>query len=899
MNRAYPWCAAGALVATALALAGCSSGDNPVLSSGVVGPDAANRGMLIPPDAAPLEVQVGSDARDAGADTTIANDASENDAPVINGSGYDGAGYDGAYDAGPVVDVALPPIVTVTILWPTAGSPDGGADDGGAQIPVISNNSRFAPKVSVVVQNRGGDPTTEALGKVTAKVIEPKSQGIAASVQLNQVQYIGAPDSGSKTYIFSDTPINIGAVSAGFFTLEVDAPTLGGTTGIGTVPIYIDRGPVVTVLQPADNACAKGSLIVTAVISDAQAGIASVTFSVGQHDLDPASISSSSGLYTVTIDFGSFDPPLDGQQQLTITAVNGNNVPTVQVLNFMVDNTGPSITPSAPANTPTTIIGGITTLSVSVRDQGCSSVMPDSVVAVVANGGIHFDVVLKKGDGDTYQNIFDTSLLPPYTLFPSISFRAQDLLGNQSSIGYLVGLDNTPPIIDLDPPATFRLFRKSDGKCSWPFDPVGPDAIDDGAMVTQLFDIRARIEDQGNTPLTGYADYVPISMVNPATVKVLILDDTSRPLVVDTSNPPDGICDDINPELIPSVSPQSSQEAQLLDMVTLPAGGAGDFTPEPGSSCAGADGNPPNPLCITTYSEPKNKYMTYSLDYNDAHQPAIWTVPPLDTGSDLKCAGRQFDASNNLKDGWACIAAVASDFAGNKQVSRPIRVCVTATPGSTACEPAAVGGATITSVTLPATGAGQVSVVTSAPMLDAAGSPIQVGDGVVLSNIGPLAIARIGGTHPVTSIDSTGTSFTFDDLSIAPVALSIDNGDGKDPTPVGMVGLVLQEGVAPHVVTTASTTLAGQTPPPASILILLSNFAVEGKSKWTATNIQPDGFDLLAGPAELSGTAIPASRLPDCTGTVIKQASGAAPAVDATKPCKPWASFPPFEGLEI
>jgi len=99
MNRAYPWCAAGALVATALALAGCSSGDNPVLSSGVVGPDAANRGMLIPPDAAPLEVQVGSDARDAGADTTIANDASENDAPVINGSGYDGAGYDGAYDA--------------------------------------------------------------------------------------------------------------------------------------------------------------------------------------------------------------------------------------------------------------------------------------------------------------------------------------------------------------------------------------------------------------------------------------------------------------------------------------------------------------------------------------------------------------------------------------------------------------------------------------------------------------------------------------------------------------------------------------------------------------------------------------------------------------------------------
>jgi hypothetical protein len=94
--------------------------------------------------------------------------------------------------------------------------------------------------------------------------------------------------------------------------------------------------------------------------------------------------------------------------------------------------------------------------------------------------------------------------------------------------------------------------------------------------------------------------------VDPSTVKVLILDDTSLPLVVDTSDPPDGICDDINPDLMPSVAPQSSKEAQLIDMASMPANcGNGDFTHQPGSFCSGSDASSPDPLCITTYSKLK------------------------------------------------------------------------------------------------------------------------------------------------------------------------------------------------------------------------------------------------------------------------------------------------------
>jgi hypothetical protein len=225
---------------------------------------------------------------------------------------------------------------------------------------------------------------------------------------------------------------------------------------------------------------------------------------------------------------------------------------------------------------------------------------------------------------------------------------------------------------------------------------VGPDAIDDRSVVTQLFDIRARIEDEGNSPLTGTSDFIPISGVEASTVKLLILDDTSRPLVVDTSDPPDGICDAVNPDLVPTTVPQSAKDAQLLGMVPLsPNAGSGDFSPMTGVACSGNEASP-KLLCDTTYNAAKGRGMTYSLGYA-GNLPSIWTIAPIVTDG-LQCAGRQFDSSNNLKDGWACVAVVASDGLGNKQVSRPIRICVEAGLNSVACDVASVPSCTGTAV---------------------------------------------------------------------------------------------------------------------------------------------------------------------------------------------------------
>ena len=221
-----------------------------------------------------------------------------------------------------------------------------------------------------------------------------------------------------------------------------------------------------------------------------------------------------------------------------------------------------------------TIIGSVITISAVVTDP--AHVLDSSVVAVVAHGGESFTVKLDPDPAmaGRYSHQFDTRLFDIHDLYPTVSFRASDLLGNESSIGYTVALDNTPPLADLDPPSHLRVRVKSASiwSCSWEFDPLGSDAVDDGEKTAQIFDVRARVEDRGNTPVSGGADIIPISLVDPARVELLVLDDTTQPLVVDSDG--DGVCDKINPLLVPTTTPMSSKDALLVNLVPIALGRA-------------------------------------------------------------------------------------------------------------------------------------------------------------------------------------------------------------------------------------------------------------------------------------------------------------------------------------
>jgi len=741
-------------LAALLLVAGCG-GDAPQgpAPPALRGDDAAVSRTVRVDGAVDRAEEVGT-ATNAGVDaaTSVGLDVGPDVPTKIDGS--DDASGDAAWD---VVDPSsLLPSITVTVDPASLAPPrDGGAGDA------LIAPSSYGPKptITVTVVSHSGNFQADDVSSVTAVLNDPATGAAVSSVQPAKSDTEASPESNVTRFIFSDVPLDLTKVPTGVYDLVVTATTVGGVSATTHVTLSVDSGPVVVVVSPAEGGFYRGSAPVEVKVTQPTYAITLVTMAIGQGDA-VALMQTSPGVYKGNIDFNSFVPPLEGDQLVTFRAYDENGTETKVARRFVSDDTGPSMSDMSPGLGA--MIGGVITIKATVSDP--AGVDPSSVVAVVGNGDRTFAVslVLPTTGGNTYSNLFDTTKLPSYALFPTISFRARDVLGNESTVSFELSLDNTPPTIDLDPPM-MRMVN-GDGKCSWPFDPVGPDAVDDGSLVTQLFDVRVLAEDNGNVPLTGTPDFVPIGGVDQGRVQLLILSNTSRPLVVDTSDPPDTFCDDINPDLVPTTKPNTDKDAQVVNMVPLGPRKGADFTPEPNAPCPSTPGPPspaspgPGSFCGTTVNSSKALYdgggnphsdsMTEVLGYA-GNLPSVYTIGPI-VGDGLQCAGRQFDASNNLKDGWACLAVVASDTLGNKQVSRPIRICVVATLSSTAC-----------SDFKPLAG-----IVLSDPVEIQTSDPLVVGttalaenDEVIVSGV--LGLGGLNRRWKVKPLDDTGTHFAL------------------------------------------------------------------------------------------------------------------------------------------
>jgi hypothetical protein len=533
---------------------------------------------------------------------------------------------------------------------------------------------RFTPSVNVLIDSAGASQG-DTVSEVTATVTKMGAKMSAASAKLNETKNDQAPGSTVAVHQFTDTPVDISKLEGGNYELKVAVKTVGNLTADATVTFMVDSGPIIRIDRPVENQYYRESATVDVTVTDPLFGVEAVSMWLGQTQLMVSGpMGPTMSQYSGTIQFNSYNPPLEGDQLLTVRATNKLKTEAVVRRKFVADNKGPTITATVPKTGD--LIGRVITVSAQVTDP--AGVLDSSVVAVIAHGDMMFEVKLlpaaagSTSPAGTYSALFDTARLPANALFPSISFRASDNPGNQSSVGYLVSLDNTPPLADLDPPNDLRLVKK-DGdfdRCSWPFDPLGWDSVNDGATVNQLFDIRARVEDQGNDPLAGHADFTPIAGLDDTRVQLLVLDDVSRPLVVDTNG--DGLCDAINPTLTPTTMPMSASDALLINLTPIAPGGSADFTPSAPPANApcvsGAAPKAPDPMCDTSN-------LTVTLAYA-ATQAAIWTVPPV-IGDKLQCLGRQFDGlGNHVQDGWVCAAVAAADKLGNMQVSRPLRVCL-------------------------------------------------------------------------------------------------------------------------------------------------------------------------------------------------------------------------------
>jgi hypothetical protein len=733
-----------------LILSGCKTngdaqGIPPVVGDGGIGVD---RFVVVPP----------ADAGDGGGvrDSADANDAEAKDAVVDS------------IEAGETGDALRQPEITIAVDLSSL-VPAGTV--AAANSIVIPASFVPVPKVTVTVHMDTGLIAEDEIASVSASVSPVVGVAEAVKAKLAQSAVTRDPSTSTNVFIFADVPLDISKLATADYDLVVTATTQGGAQSTKRVRLTVDAGPVVVIKSPTDGGYYKSAANVELTAQQDKFAVTSVTMAVGQNPAQ-AVPAAGGGVYKTTLDFNAFSPPLEGELLVTFRVLNANGNLTQVTRKIVSDNKGPDISGTLPGTGD--LIGTVIPLEATVSDP--AGVMDASVVAVMANGNDRFEVPLDRSTGNTYRKLFDTRQLPSYALFPSVSFRARDKLGNESSVGYLVSLDNAPPLLDLDPPSVRRAKTATGGvACSWRFDPVGPDAVDDGALVTQLFDIRVRAEDEGNKPLTGLADYVPIGGV--ASVTAYVLDDTTQPLVVDTSDPPDGVCDDINPNVVPSTNPDPERDAQKLEMTAMPARVGADFSLDPSrpAFCAPSAEAPPKPFCETTYDFSKAEYgpdgahsyfLSDVLSYGP-NLPSIYAVPPIKSDK-IECAGRQFDSSNHLKNGWACLSAKAVDKLGNSQVARPIRVCVQASKPSTGCESyqkiIAISGTDV------------LQIVTEKPLKAPGDVALKSGDEVIVSQVTGQTGAN--GRWKVEPTDSSGTRFDLLGSAASSFALGYSGIDG-------------------------------------------------------------------------------------------------------------------------
>jgi hypothetical protein len=489
--------------------------------------------------------------------------------------------------------------------------------------------------------------------------------------------------------------LDLGRVPTGDYTLTVTAATQGGTTGAAAVPVRVDAGPRITIVSPREHGSYKGSLVAQVIIDSAPfEPTGGIEASLGTTPLALMAAAAPNS-YEAPVEFLKFDPPLDGEQALRVAATNAAGTRTEVAVRFAIDNGGPVISATEPREG--TVVGGIIRLRAHLADP--AAVLGNSVIAVIGNKtDARFKIDLKpEAEPGTYSALFDTARLtscrplpdPSLCLvFPTLSFRAADTLGNESVLSYEVAVDNQPPVLDLDPPGDLRIIRFDTHTrktvCSWAFDPLGDyrklgDMPGDGCAVAQLFDLRARIEDAGNR--ADGLKHPPTAGVDPATTAVYVLDDTTGPLVVDVDG--DGVCDAINPRLVPTTSPPvQSNQVLAVRLTPVRTKGAGDFTPDPAlldpqvaatyPGCSpGSEVDAPPRLC-------GSQIQTVVIGTPAATGPdtAIWALDPITDGEPW-CVGSQFDSfANQIAEGWACVAAAAGDRLGNASVSAPLRVWI-------------------------------------------------------------------------------------------------------------------------------------------------------------------------------------------------------------------------------
>ena len=561
--------------------------------------------------------------------------------------------------------------------------PDARAQDAGTA-PDGLKYSTDGPKIEIRFPKKPPDYVIGETMTVIARITDPdgvQAQSITANVKgLDPVKM----SLSSKTDEF-EAKMDISSLPLKSY-LWVVATDSKGNTNTSLIPFQRDPGPIITILAPKKDERAKSSLSINVVVNyevevldteklSVRIGSTAITMTRKSHDK-----TNRKQIWVGTVVFKDFTPALTGKQMLLASMKNKNLTVGKASQTFYVDDKGPTI--SSVSHKAGDIIGGTMTVWADISDA--AGLLDSSVKCVIGKAANLRIIDLKpSATKGRYEALFDARLLGVHDLYTVMSFRASDKLGNESNLGITVILDNGPPVMEMDPPPNLHMSTIETGKvsCSYPFDPVGVTSMNDLYQVPQIIPMRARIEDQGN--LVPSASYNWISGIDEKNVVLYVLDDTAQPLVVDSDE--DGICDSINPNIIPLGSSPKVGHAVSITMTGVPPSGAADYynkgTYLP-TKCHtwGGKTTEVEPLCKSVFATVVAPHRCMATSTT-----SIFTIPKVNgSAKGFTCLGLPFDflANNfkgspaNPKDAWACAAVEAQDKLGNKGVTPPLRVFV-------------------------------------------------------------------------------------------------------------------------------------------------------------------------------------------------------------------------------
>ncbi len=559
----------------------------------------------------------------------------------------------------------------------SGGGDDLCADEGGPVVAILLPEAATDPNTETIVTDP--DLTVDCEATSTGSLVDDSSVSIIVRDENGVTETPVIVKNGDGTY---SATVDLRSFPNGplFVACEASDSSPAASCSSATVMTFLDLGPSVVILSPADGSVQAGGMDVEFTFaadpvsdSDNMAALAARSGSLVVAGANILNIRQEDGVSIGTVKFDDpalYQTALNGTYEFSVSVANGRGVTRRETRSFTVDSGGPSITIDEPELG--TVIGGATDVVATISDP--SGIDPSQVSFYI--GSEKFDMDPVPGSLDQFRGSFDANQYPTSIGEVLINVVAVDVVGNEYEASVVVELDGVSPVMDLDP-AEVREGKETDSglECSALFDPVGPEAISNGNVVTPFSYIRARVEDRGN-PTASFK-----SGLDPDEVQVWILRGTDLPLVIDTDG--DGTCDSLNPDVLPGNSIGNTPAVEI-DLRPISPTGSPDylagqnFSGYPSCQLSG-DADPGEDLCDTAQIPrviPDNDLAAPTI-------PAIYVKAPV---IPFYCLGDPFDWQTSLDgiEGPACMAVRAADENGNSNVSRPLQVCFrkTITDGS-------------------------------------------------------------------------------------------------------------------------------------------------------------------------------------------------------------------------